>query len=119
MKPKLHYITIILLAISALLLIISEVGLNNIPYVQPITAKKSTIEKIVEKKVQSAFELSTKILENIDSSCNSSSFEKTLNFINSLPEKDRFEIFIYRNNSLLLLKSTNQSFCMAETPSMP
>jgi len=100
MKPKLHYITIILLAISALLLIISEVGLNNIPYVQPITAKKSTIEKIVEKKVQSAFELSTKILENIVSSCNSSSFEKTLNFINSLPEKDRFEIFIYRNNSL-------------------
>lgn len=100
MKPKLPYIAITLLAASALLLIISEVGLKKLPYIRPITAKKGTIEKIVEKKVQTAFELSTKLLENIDSSCNSYSFEKTLNFINSLPKKDRFEIFIYKNNSL-------------------
>lgn len=100
MKPKLHYITIILLATSAILLFISEFGLNNIPYVQPITAKKGTIEKLVEKKVQNAFELSTKLLKKIDSSCSSTTFEECLDFINSLSAMDRFEIFIYKNNSL-------------------
>ena len=116
MKLKLPYIIIILLATLALLLIISEVGLNNIPYIQPITANKGTIEKIVERKVQTAFELSTKLLENIDSSCNSYSFEETLNFINSLPEKDRFEIFIYKNNSLCFW-STNiePEICVTKT----
>ncbi len=97
MKQKIRYIPVILIAITFALLFIAEYGLSRIPYVQPITAQKKSIEKIFERKTQKAFDLSKMLLEEIDSSCSSKSFQTCLSFINSLSDDDRFEIFILKN----------------------
>jgi len=108
MKRQLRYIPILFLAISALLLITSEYGLKKVPYIKPIPTKKKTIESVFEKKVNIAVEQSKKLLQNIDTSCNSSSFQRCLNYISSLSAKDRFEIFIYKKDRLCFWSTQNE-----------
>ncbi|HBI81822.1 MAG TPA: hypothetical protein DDY04_07785 [Bacteroidales bacterium] len=108
MKRQLRYIPILFLAISALLLITSEYGLKKVPYIKPIPTKKKTIESVFEKKVNIALEQSKKLLQDIDTSCNSSSFQRCLNYISSLSAKDRFEIFIYKKDRLCFWSTQNE-----------
>lgn len=100
MTQKKQYIPFIVLLIAVLLLLISEFGLNGIPYIKPILAKKGVIEKIIEKRIQKAAESSKILLSRIDSACNPEAFKECLDFIGSLKDDERYEILVYKSNKL-------------------
>ncbi len=105
MHRKKIFIEVLLSASIAILLIMSEVGLKEIPSLQPIVVKKNAIENKIEKRVNHTSSHISAVLKGLDKTCNKDAFGFALDYLNALPKNERFELLIYSNDRLCFWSS--------------